>query len=198
MKKMKINAMKIGTIFSIILLTTLFSLPFAQAIGVTRPVPLAVKLLRGESQVFRFQVQATTSTTDQSCTYSMEGLDPLVLVFENPEGAMVEAGGTQYVYFTLNVPTDAPTKGYEGKLIVKCGDKQAATGITGSAVYSTINSPFTVDVVLERVTGKPEMTIPEAGMSYETLAIIGAGVIILIVGVYYFYRKAKAKSRTGR
>ncbi len=184
-----------GTTILIFLIANMMLVSLVQAIGVTRPVPLAVELLRGESQVFRFQVQATTSTLDQLCSYSISGVSPLVVDFEEESGVTVKAGGKENVYFTIIVPEDAPIRGYLGKLAVRCGDKREAKGITGSAVYSTINSPFSVDVVSFREGEKPEMEIPEgpAGISTEIVIVIIIAAVILIAGVYYWSKKSRKK-----
>lgn len=183
-------------VIGIAVLTILFTSPFVLALGVTRPVPLEVKLMSGESQNFRFQIQAVTSVDDQECYCSLSGLDPLLVTFEK-EKVKIDAGGVKYSYFTVEVPEDAPTDQYTGKLSVRCGAAMPG-GLTGSMVYSTINSPFTLDVVTFREAEKPEMEIPKPEVPYENLAIIAVVAIILIAGVYYRSKKIKKGKKVKR
>jgi hypothetical protein len=190
------NKMKYATTILTFLIVNMVFVSSVQAIGVTRPVPLAVKLLPGESQVFRFQIQATTSTMDQSCSCSIGGISPpLIVEFEEESGITVSAGGKENVYFTVYVPEDAPLKTYIGELTVRCGDKRESMGITGSLVYSTINSPFSVEVVSFREGEKPEMEIPEelTAIPMETVIVIIIVIVILIAGVYYWSKKSGKK-----
>jgi hypothetical protein len=166
----------------------------AQCLGVTRPVPYDVELLPGETAGFTFQIQAVTSTEDLDCVYSISGMNPLVLEFEE-DGVVVAAGTISNVYGTVTAPEDAEKKTYGGSLTVSCGPLQTSD-VGGSVVRTTIGgSPFNVNVVDVRERDIREISPPDKAADYTSIIIIAAIIIIIIVaiGVYYWYKKRRRK-----
>jgi len=182
---------KYGMISLIVILTFLFTLNSVQAIGVTRPVPYDIELMRNESAGFRFQIQAVTSTDKISCSYSMNGLEPLVVTFEKSE-VTIDAGSVKNVYGTVAVPADTEFKTYNGKLSVSCG-AVTEQEVSGSVVKTTIgDSPLNVKVVEVREKEIEEVIPPKAEVSY-LLIIAVIIIVVLVIGVYYWFRKSKKK-----
>jgi hypothetical protein len=167
----------------------------AQALGVTRPAPYDIQLMKGESAGFVFEIQAVTSTERQACSYSISGLAPLQVTFEESEAA-VDAGSIKQVYGTVTAPNDAEIKTYGGTLSVSCGAFSEGQ-VSGSVVKTTIGgSPFNVKVVEERSQEIRNIAPPEPGFDYTTIIIIIAVIIIVAIaaGVYY-KRKHSGKTK---
>jgi len=179
-----------------LVLGVLLSLQTAWALGVTRPVPYDVQLMKGETAGFVFEIQAVTSSEKQLCTYGISGLEPLQVAFEESE-ATVDAGSIKNVYGTVTVPSNAEIKTYAGRLSVSCGAYTEGQ-VSGSVVKTTVGgSAFNVKVVEVRSKDIRDVGPPaEAGFDYSTIIIIVAIIIIVIVvtSVYYktrFSRKSK-------
>lgn len=175
-------------LFSVIFLTIIFLLSFnyVRSIGVGQPLPIGLKLLRGDKTRFFFTIFATGSSVKQSCTYSVSGLEPLVISFDEKE-VIVEANGERKVYGTITVPQDAPIKNYEGTLFVSC-KPIIEMGVSGSVIRQTMNVPFSLSVVekpTERVA--PPVTKEEKGLNL--LLISSIIVVVIIVTIYWFSRK---------
>jgi len=179
-----------------LVLGVLLSFHSVVALGVTRPVPYDVQLMKGETAGFVFEIQAVTSGEKQLCSYGISGLESLQVAFEENE-AVVDAGSIKNVYGTVTVPSNAEIKTYAGKLSVSCGAYTEGQ-VSGSVVKTTVGgSPFNVKVVEVRSQEIRNIGPPaEAGFDYSTIIIIVAIIIIVIVvtGVYYKIRFSK-KSR---
>ncbi|MCX6814808.1 MAG: hypothetical protein NTY20_04135 [Candidatus Aenigmarchaeota archaeon] len=193
---MKPRSKKPGNIYIVLALSLglLLSLQTVQSLGVTRPVPYDVQLMKGEEAGFYFEIQAVTSTEKQLCTYGISGLEPLQVTFEKNE-AVIEAGSIENVYGKVKVPDDAQIKTYSGSLSVSCGAYTEGQ-VSGSVVKTTVGgSPFNVRVVELRTREIRDIgPSKEAGFDYTTIIILLAIIIIIVVtGVYYklAYKKKK-------
>jgi hypothetical protein len=179
----------IGLAFLAILLST----NSVQALGVTRPVPYDIQLMKGEKAGFVFEIQAVTSQEKQLCSYTIAGLDPIQVAFEESE-AIVDAGSIKNVYGTVTVPDSAEVKTYQGRLTVSCGSYTEGQ-VSGSIVKTTVGgSPFNVKVVEVRSQDIRDVSPPQqAGFGDYLIIIIAIAIIIIVVaGVYYKkYRKKK-------
>jgi len=165
----------------------------AQALGVTRPAPYDIQLMKGESAGFVFEIQAVTSAERQACSYSISGLVPLQVTFEENE-AIIDAGTIKQVYGTVTAPEGAEIKTYGGTLSVSCGAFSEGQ-VSGSAVKTTVGgSPFNVKVVDVRDRDIRNVAPPQQVFDYTTIIIIVAVIIIIAIaaGVYY-KRKHKRK-----
>ncbi len=172
-------------IFIILLSTTVV------ALGVTSPVPKGMKLLRGESSTFEFEIQAVTSADDMVCTYSMTEMAPIAVAFDSDQ-VTVKAGTIETVYGEVTVPADTPFKTYTAELIVSCGAKSASE--SGSEVKTTIGgSTLSIDVVEFREEAKKEAEIPSQIPMNELMLLII--ILIIILGGYYLYRKKSSKGK---
>lgn len=176
----------------LVFILSLFLLSSVYAIGVTRPVPFDMELMRGEDARFTFQIQAVTSDSNQQCKYSMSGLEALNVEFDL-DRITVDAGGVKDVYGTVSIPENTPFDTYSGKLTVSCGAAQDEE-VQGSVVYTTIgDSPFTVKVVEVRAADIREI-IGENKPPFPYLyVIIGAGVILIVAVVILKRKKSKKR-----
>lgn len=170
------------------------SIRTAWALGVTRPIPMDLKLLRGDSARFYFQIQAVMESNKQSCTYSTSGIEPLTVSFDQKE-TVVNAGEISSVYGTINVPSNAPIRSYNGDLTVSC-IPYIEGEVSGSVIHKTIIVPFTASVVekaedraIRGITEKEKTAIP----SLTIYAIIILVILIVAVGVSYLFRDKKKK-----
>ena len=188
------KALKISKFGLMLFLIMLMSIHTAYSLGVTRPIPMDLKLLRGDSARFYFQIQAVMESNKQSCSYSVSGINPLVISFDEKE-AVVNAGEIKNVYGTVSVPNNAPIKTYEGELTVSCSPRVEG-GISGSVIHKTLIVPFTASVV-EKTEERAIREIPEkekpAIPSLTMYAIIILVILIVIVGVSYLFSKKKKK-----
>lgn len=148
----------------------LLSIQVARALAIAQPIPSDVTLERGNSLPFKFEIQAITSREDQLCTYSVSGLTPLKVGFDE-ERALVKAGKVLSVFGTLEVPFNVPIKEYEGKLTIRCKPDIVVLG--ASLIVDTTEFPFLVKVI------KSEK---EERLGWEYLsASIFFGIIIILV-----------------
>ena len=172
------------------LLAIMLTLQNVQALGVTRPIPYDVQLQNGEKAGFVFEIQAVTSQETQLCSYSITGLDPLQVTFDESE-AIVNAGDIREVYGTVTVPSNAEIKTYSGRLTISCGAYTEGQ-VSGSVVKTTVGgSPFSVKVVEVRTQDIREIAPPKAaGFDYLTIIIIAAIIIIIaVIAVFMLKRK---------
>lgn len=171
-----------------------------KSIGVSEPSPVGLKLSRGDSARFDFQISSVTSKIKQSCSYSITGLDPLVITFDE-EGVIIDSGGVKDVYGIFSVPEDASIKRYNGILTAHC-QPQVEEG--GSFIQESISVAFHIDVIGEEgeVTSKEEVT-PEIQeeqkpeklhlslLEKSYFLLIFAMAVILIISFYYWFKRKK-------
>ena len=162
----------------------MFSLQSARALAVAQPIPSNVTLKRGESLPFRFNVQAMTSKQDQLCTYSMSGMNSLIVTFEKGE-VVVEAGKKLDVLGTLEVPRSAPFKDYEGELIVSCRPNIEASGV--SLITQSTRFPFLVKVIKS-----------EEGEEFDWKFLLIPVLVVIIVSLVLFKLRYRLKPRGKR
>jgi hypothetical protein len=161
------------------------------ALAVTQPT-LGLRLLRGDSARFNFEIQATMDSK-QSCSYSVSGLDPLVISFDENK-AVVNAGEIKKVYGTISIPNNAPIKTYPGKLIVSCNPYVEQQESSGSVIHQTMGVDFGIDVV-EILEERAIHQITEKEKSKASPIILVLIIIVLILAIvgFYFSRKKKTE-----
>lgn len=179
-----------------IVLALLFSFKTVNPIGVGQPMPVDFKLLRNDEGRFLFYVFGVGSTSRLSCSYSVAGLDPLVVTFDE-EKVFVEPGGEKISRGSISVPGDAPIKSYSGNLQVTCEPMIEMEGATGSVIKQSMTVPFLVSIV-EKLEEREAPRIPEEEKPtpvISTSAIFTIIIIvILVIGVgYWFSKKVKKK-----
>ncbi len=189
------KTLKIRKFGFILLLTLLMSIQTAWSLGVTRPIPMDLKLLRGDSARFYFQIQAVMESNKQSCTYSVSSsVNPLVIIFDE-KTAVVNAGEIKNIYGTISVPNDASINNYEGDLTVSCAPYVEGE-LSGSVIHKTLIVPFTVSIV-GNVEERDIRVIPEkektAIHSLTIYAIIILLILIVSIGVSYFFSNKNKK-----
>jgi hypothetical protein len=173
------------------LIALLLTINSAQALGVTRPVPYDIQLQKGEKAGFVFEIQAVTSQEKQLCTYTIAGLDPIQVTFDDNE-AIIDAGSIKEVYGTVTIPDSAEVKTYSGTLTVSCGAYSEGQ-VSGSVVKTTVGgSPFNIKVVEVRSQDIRQVGPAQAGFDYTAILIIILIIIIIVViGVYYKLRSSR-------
>lgn len=180
MKIKKIN-------FALILLGAMFlvSLASVSALGVTRPLPYDLELLKGETGTFSFEIQVLASEGDMTCEYSFNGLDNFGISFQKPI-LEIDSGSSANVYGTVTVPENTALGEYSGTLSVSCGP---AGNDKGSTVKTTISgSPFNIKVVETREEPLEEMIIPEEKEYPSSTLIIVIVLTVIAIIIYYIYR----------
>jgi hypothetical protein len=181
-------------VLSVMAVAVLCGMQNVQSIGVTRPVPYDIELMRGETAGFTFEIQAVTSLEALSCSYSISGLSPLTLTFEEDE-VTVDAGSIKNVYGTVTVPANAEIKSYSGQLSVSCGALVEGGG-SGSSVKTTVGgSPFIVKVVEVRSGEIRPITPPPAPPVDYTPLIVAVVVVIVVLIVLYYLLKARKRRK---
>ncbi|MCX6822202.1 MAG: hypothetical protein NTW30_05500 [Candidatus Aenigmarchaeota archaeon] len=186
MKVTNLTKFMLVTIFTLFMVSTAVT-----SIGVTQPIPVGLKILRGTTAKFYFQIQALKDSK-QSCTYSATGLDPLVITLDENK-ATVDEGTIKNVYGTVSVPNDAPIKTYTGMVIVSCAPFTGANeDFSGSVVKQTTGANFIINVV-EHLEEQPVIPIPEKEKPKASPIILVLIIIVLILAIvgFYFSRKKK-------
>lgn len=190
---MKIS--KVGKFGLILVLTILMGIQIVKSIAITQPMPFNLKMLRGDSVRFTFQIQPVTSKVKQSCTLSASDFDPLNIVFDE-ETVTVNPGENKHIYGTLTAPEDAPFKTYNGKITAKCQPSAVTEGTSGSVMSNTMVIGFELDVV-ETLEERMVEEIPEperTGISTSAVLTIII-IVILVIGVGYWFSKKGKKEK---
>jgi hypothetical protein len=187
---MRMKILRISNFGLVLLLTLLVSIQAVQSLGVTRPIPMDLKLLRGDSARFYFQIQAVMEGNKQSCSYSVSGIEPLVVTFDE-KNAVVKAGEIQNIYGTISVPNNAPIKTYNGDLTVSCAPSIEGE-VSGSVIHKTMIVPFTASVVetvgersIRQIQEEEKPAIPSLTI-YTIIILI---ILIVSIGVSYLFGK---------
>jgi hypothetical protein len=167
------------------LILVLFTFQAVKSLGVTQPILERMTMLTGESSRFYFEIQAVGSSTKQSCVWSLTGLEPLIVNFDETK-VIVDADQISKVYGTVTVPSDAPQKTYSGWLTVTCEPYTKVGG--GSTVQRTANVPFVVTIAgfIEKRTEQKLPTEEEQKPTIHLLPIL-AIIILVILVVYLVY-----------
>ena len=188
---MRMKDFNISKFGFILVLIFLMSVQVVLSLGVTQPIPDDLKLLRGDTARFFFQIQNVMEANKQSCTYSMGNMAPLVITFDEKE-TVIDAGQVQKVYATVSVPADAPIKDYGTDMTVSC--KPVFEDQSGSVIHKSMLVPFTASVVetsgerkIREIPEKQKAAIP----SLTIYAIIILVILIVVIGVSYFFGKKK-------
>jgi hypothetical protein len=174
-------------------LLVLLSFQVVWSFGITEPLPVGLKLLRGDTQRFYFQIQAVTSPDKLACTYSISGMDPLVVNFDK-DSVVVDAGEIVNIYGTISVPDTAPVKTYNSQVTVNCAPSVELKDTSGSFLQQSNVVRFNVNVV-EALEERKTETIPEEQpeVSYIPTFTILVIIIAIIAIVYWFIAKRKKK-----
>ena len=191
------NTMKFSLVLSIFVLIFIQNV---ESIGVTEPSPVNLKLSRGESARFKFQIQAVTSDLKQSCTYTITGLNPLVITYDE-EKAVINAGGVKDVFGDFFVPEDAPIKRYNGKVTVKC---LPMVEESNSFIHELIDVNFDIDVIGDKgeVTTTTKEVTPEISeeeklhlslLERSYILLIFVMTIVLIISFYILFKRKKIR-----
>ena len=166
----------------------------ATSIGLTSPLPAFLKLLRGDSTEFFFQLQNLGNSNKIKCTYSIDGLSPLSISFEG-NTVIVDANSIKNVYGTVTVPADAPIKSYHGSLTATC-EPLIEGEVTGSKILNTMIVSFDLSVVAkpeERAAPSlPKEEIPPLVMSTSGILLIVI-LVVVIIGIGYWASKKSKK-----
>jgi hypothetical protein len=175
-----------------ILVLVLLAFQTVKAVGVTQPILEKRTMLRGENSKFYFEIQTIGYSNKQSCTWSISGLDPLQVNF-NETHVIANVDTIRKVYGTIFVPSNAPQKTYSGSLSVTCEPYVELEG--GSSIKRTNNVPFVVGVV-ENLEKRAEQKLPEPEKQKPTINLLPMLVIIILVVlvislVYWFNKKKK-------
>lgn len=182
------NISKFGLI---ILLTLLLSIQTIRSMSLSEPIPVDLKMIRGDSARFYFFIGTAGSGTRQFCSYTINGMEPLIITLDENKITM-NPDENKRIYGTISVPDDAPIKTYTGKLAVDCKPDLKESESGGSMITNSMGTQFKVDVV-----GKQEeriiQNIPEKEKPKVSPIILILIIIILILAIvgFYFSRKKK-------
>jgi len=187
------KTIKIEKFILLAFLSLILSIQIVKSLGVTSPMPVGLRLLRGDTARFYFEIQATTSSDKLTCKYNANGLDPLVVTFDENE-TILDAGTYKGIYGTVTVPVDAPIQTYNGGLTLSCAPYNEVKGFSGSIIYNNVNTRFPVSVVLEkeeRAAPNPPVPVIEKPKSSPILLVLI--IIILVLAIIGFYLSRKKK-----
>jgi len=184
-----LNKSKFGLI---IFLTLLISIQVAKSISISQPAPIDLKLNRGDTARFYSNIQTMGSSVKQSCSVSANGMEPLIITFDEKE-VVIDPEGKKYIFGYISVPDNAPVQIYKGKILVGC-KPEVKEGEGGSSI---IQQNMFADFIVE-VVAKPEerliTPVPEEKREAFPLPFIII-VIVLILAIigYYFSKKSEKK-----
>lgn len=168
----------------------MFSFQIARSVGVSYPIPVSLNMLRGDTARFFFYISTSDSSVKQDCSYSVSGLDPLTINFDEKGVAVLNPVVQKNFYGTISVPDNAPITTYNGQLTVNCKPEESQGG---SVIVPSVTVPFVVNVV-EKPEERLVNQIPEEKREAFPLPFIII-VIVLILAIigYYFSKKSEKK-----
>jgi len=182
----RLNIINFGLIIS---LTLLMGIQIARSVGVSQPIPVDLKMLRGDTARFYFYISTATLTVKQDCSYSVSGLEPLVINFDE-KGVVLDPEVQKNFYGSIYVPDNAPITTYNGQLTVSC-KPEGAQG--GSIIQQNVVVPFVVNVI-EKPEERVINQIPEEKReAFPVPLIVIVIVLILAIIGYYFSKKSEMK-----
>jgi len=124
----------------------LSSLAYA-AIGTTHPSDLELK--PGESDRFKFEIQAVSHNSDVECSFNPDTNDLFSIVFDQQSPMNISEGGSAIVTGTVSVNQSTEPGVYRRNIEVSCKDiSDQAEG--GSAAIGVYNIFLNVNVVGDR------------------------------------------------
>jgi hypothetical protein len=168
----------------IIVFIVLFGLKDVYSLAISQPMPTNMTLKRGETLPFRFEIQGINSNQDLQCTYSINGLNPLKISF-NDDKTVVKAGSIVQVSGTLEIPDNSSAKEYTGNLVVSC---DPTTETEGSVIAQTMGVLFKVNVVkVEGSNKKGPMKI--------FLMLAGIATLLLLLDLKLIKWSSKGKKK---
>jgi hypothetical protein len=138
-------------------------------------------------------IQGGNLQTPVRCSYSVSGLDPLIVSFDRRE-VVVNSGENVKVYGTLTAPSNTPFATYdEGKFYVSCEPIEKLTGSkivnSGLLIFPSVSVKEEVERPQPQARPLPTPT-PEVPPYSLTLAVIGVIIVLIaIVAVYWLRRK---------
>jgi len=169
----------------------MFLFQITKVLGVTQPILEKSTMLKGDSSRFYFEIQAVGYTYKQSCAWSLSGMDPLKVDFDQTS-VVVNAGEIKKIYGTVSVPADAPIKNYIGWLSVTCEPYAEVSG--GSTIKKTTPVPFVINVVevMEKQAEQKLPTEEEQKPTIHLLPILAIIIlVILVICLVYWLNKKK-------
>jgi hypothetical protein len=173
----------------IFLLALLVLSSFALA-GVTNPLPTELNLEKGENGRFKFQIQTVASNQELNCNYYLTGAAVFDVEFD-PDTIIVPAGTVREVYGTVKVSRDMDYGNYQEEFCISCFPTDNPGG--AAVAVETCGLPLNVNVVDERIG--ENMNIPPKPVPMLLILIIVAGVVLVGVFGYSYYRHRKDNER---
>ncbi|MBW2985004.1 hypothetical protein KY361_07840 [Candidatus Woesearchaeota archaeon] len=163
--------------------------------GVTNPLPTELNLFKGESGRFKFQIQTVASNQEIACTYDLAEESPLTVEFD-PATIVVPAGTVRDVYGTVTVPEELDFGTYEENFCISC---EPTSGQAGTSVaIDTCGLPIKVNVVSERARDNMYVPPKEAPISWQTVIIVAAILVVIALIVLYLWEKRHLVRRLKR
>jgi len=190
---------KIEKFSLLVFLTLLISIPIAKSLGITGIIPPDLRMMRGDSAEFYFQIQALGSSSKLSCTLYTEEFEPLIITFEESP-VTVDADTIKNIYGTVTIPMNAPIKTYSGIFFAKCSPYVERQDVSGSVITQTMGAKYNLDVVsteaernirtLVKTTPPEEVPVISTSTIMTILIIV---IAILVVGFYYWSQRQKRR-----
>jgi hypothetical protein len=149
---------------------------------------------QGEVGRFTFYVFNGGSSQQSFCTYSIQGLSPLVVTFDQRQ-VTIAPDGEAIVSGSITAPDDAPLKDYSGTLKIICSPTATSMGETGASVVKGTDMPFDLTLAPAKPTTTTPVTtttLPQEKPAISTSAVLMIIIIIIVaIGIVYWFIKKK-------
>lgn len=188
------KAGKIGIFVLYMALFFAFSSAVYSAIGSTFPPD--VELKPGQSDRFKFEIQAVSHPNDVECSYNLDNKEDLFYaVFDRQGPVEIKAGGTFVVTGTVAVNETAEPGIRKRDIEVSCKDIIDSVGQSASAAFGVYRVSLNVNIVDERTRGNVYVVpAPKKPLLTGTMiAGIAAALIVLIILIAVIVLKKKKK-----
>lgn len=168
-------------LFAMLIISLLFADLANAAVGVGYPFPSQLELRPGESGRFQFEIQTTPEEGLVTCNYNLENPIPITIEFDEQTTSIPQTGQMirMPVYATVTAPIETEPGKYSTSFCVTCAPAESGNPVGMLGAYCGIT--FGVDVVGERTRENPYVPPKPAKINGLILAIIIAGIGILIL-----------------
>ena len=177
----------------------IISISYVNAIGVGNPIPNPVNVAPGQEATFFFSIDAPSQET--ACDITFEGTPKFDFGFYTPDKSyqkgqsiVINQGGNA-VYGTFKVPQDTQIGQYKQTYCVSC--KSIQQGSSSAISGSFCGIPLNINVVTNPTGQIAFPQKPKAQEGISTIALLGAIVVVFLIGlaIYSGLKKKPSKQK---
>lgn len=184
---------KLSMLVASALIFTLLSSAAFSAIGVTHPTDMELK--PGQSDRFKFEIQAVSHNSDVECSYKLDQKTVFDVIFDGQSPVAIPAKNVAVITGTVRVNETIAPGAYKRNIEVSCKDIVSGAESQGSAAIGVYNIFFNVLVVGERTRENIYVNPASEKKFYESTSFMAAFIVLIIsiiaLAIYLVLRKKR-------